>query len=37
VGAPEVLARGGEVKSLPFIPGHSTTSLLARIKTGGSA
>jgi D-beta-D-heptose 7-phosphate kinase/D-beta-D-heptose 1-phosphate adenosyltransferase len=26
-----VLARGGEVKSLPFHPGHSTTSLIERI------
>lgn len=31
-GSKFVLARGGEVKSLPFHPGHSTTSLLERIK-----
>ncbi len=31
VGSKFVLARGGEVKSLPFHPGHSTTSLLERI------
>jgi D-glycero-beta-D-manno-heptose 1-phosphate adenylyltransferase len=31
VGSKFVLARGGDVQSLPFHPGHSTTSLLARI------
>ncbi len=31
VGSKFVLARGGEVKSLPFHPGHSTTALIARI------
>ena len=31
VGAPFVLGRGGQVKSLPFHPGHSTTALIARI------
>lgn len=31
VGHKFVLARGGEVKSLPFHPGHSTTSLIERI------
>jgi D-beta-D-heptose 7-phosphate kinase/D-beta-D-heptose 1-phosphate adenosyltransferase len=31
-GSKFVLARGGEVKSLPFHPGHSTTSLLARME-----
>lgn len=30
-GAKFVLAKGGEVKSLPFHPGHSTTSLIERI------
>lgn len=30
-GSKFVLARGGEVKSLPFHPGFSTTSLLERI------
>lgn len=30
-GSKFVLARGGEVKSLPFHPGHSTTSLIERI------
>ncbi len=30
-GSKFVLARGGEVKSLPFHPGHSTTALLERI------
>ena len=31
VGSKFVLAKGGEVKSLPFHPGHSTTKLLERI------
>ena len=31
VGAKEVLARGGQVKSLKFHPGRSTTSILERI------
>lgn len=31
VGAREVLARGGRVRSLPLLPGYSTTGLLARI------
>ena len=31
VGSAFVLGRGGEVRSLPFHPGHSTTSLIARI------
>lgn len=31
VGSKFVLARGGEVKSLPFHPGHSTTALIERI------
>jgi D-glycero-beta-D-manno-heptose 1-phosphate adenylyltransferase len=30
-GSKFVLARGGQVKSLPFHPGHSTTSLIERI------
>lgn len=33
VGSKFVLARGGEVKSLPFHPGHSTTTILEKIKT----
>ncbi len=32
VGSKFVLARGGEVISLPFHPGHSTTSILETIK-----
>lgn len=32
VGSQFVLARGGEVKSLPFHPGHSTTKLLEKMK-----
>jgi len=31
-GAKFVLARGGEVRSLPFHPGHSTTNLINRIR-----
>ncbi len=30
-GSRSVLARGGEVKSLPFHPGYSTTKILERI------
>lgn len=30
-GSKFVLARGGEVRSLPFHPGHSTTTLIERI------
>ncbi|MGE0525890.1 MAG: D-glycero-beta-D-manno-heptose 1-phosphate adenylyltransferase [Bdellovibrionales bacterium] len=30
-GSKFVLARGGEVRSLPFHPGHSTTGLIERI------
>ncbi len=33
VGATEVLARGGEVRSLPLLPGFSTTSTVERILT----
>jgi D-beta-D-heptose 7-phosphate kinase/D-beta-D-heptose 1-phosphate adenosyltransferase len=32
VGSKFVLARGGEVKSLPFHPGHSTTKLLEKME-----
>jgi len=34
VGREVVLARGGQVHALPFIPGYSTTTLLARIRSG---
>jgi rfaE bifunctional protein nucleotidyltransferase chain/domain len=34
VGAPEVLARGGAVHSIPFEHQRSTTALLTRISTG---
>ncbi len=34
VGREVVLARGGQVHVLPFIPGYSTTTLLARIRSG---
>jgi len=32
VGREVVEARGGRVRALPFIPGYSTTSLIARIR-----
>ena len=32
VGADTVLENGGEVKVLPFLPGHSTTSIEQKIK-----
>jgi D-beta-D-heptose 7-phosphate kinase/D-beta-D-heptose 1-phosphate adenosyltransferase len=32
VGRPEVLSWGGEVHVIPFVPGHSTSSLIARIR-----
>jgi D-beta-D-heptose 7-phosphate kinase/D-beta-D-heptose 1-phosphate adenosyltransferase len=32
LGSKFVLARGGEVRSLPFHPGNSTTSLIEKIK-----
>jgi rfaE bifunctional protein nucleotidyltransferase chain/domain len=33
VGAPEVIAAGGEVVVAPLIPGRSTTSILQRLQT----
>lgn len=36
VGADFVLARGGRVASLPLLSGHSTTSLVERIRDGRS-
>jgi len=33
VGAKEVRAHGGEVVVMPFVEGHSTSSLIERIKT----
>ena len=35
VGAEQVLAVGGRVLSIPFVDGHSTTSLVERIRGGG--
>jgi D-beta-D-heptose 7-phosphate kinase/D-beta-D-heptose 1-phosphate adenosyltransferase len=32
VGAPEVIAAGGEVRVIPLTPGHSSTSLLTRLR-----
>jgi D-beta-D-heptose 7-phosphate kinase/D-beta-D-heptose 1-phosphate adenosyltransferase len=34
VGRAEVLARGGKVLTLPFVPGYSTTVLLQRLRRG---
>lgn len=34
VGRAEVEARGGQVFTLPFVPGHSTTALLQRLRRG---
>jgi D-glycero-beta-D-manno-heptose 1-phosphate adenylyltransferase len=34
VGRAEVLARGGRVVALPFVPGYSTTALIRRIRSG---
>ena len=34
VGREEVLARGGQVLTLPFVPGYSTTALLQRLRRG---
>lgn len=31
VGAPEVLARGGQVEVIPFVAGYSTTGLIEKI------
>ena len=36
VGAAEVLAAGGEVRSLPFVPGYSTTAIETKIKSSNS-
>jgi rfaE bifunctional protein nucleotidyltransferase chain/domain len=34
VGRDVVLARGGRVVALPFVPGYSTTNLIDRIRSG---
>lgn len=34
VGAAEIRSWGGEVKVIPFVPGYSTTKLVARIRKG---
>ena len=34
VGAPEVVAAGGEVVIAPLVPGRSTTSILQRVQEG---
>ena len=33
-GREVVLARGGQVLALPFVPGYSTTDLIARLRSG---
>lgn len=33
-GAKEVLGRGGQVKTIPFLDGYSTTSIINKIKNG---
>lgn len=35
LGSEDVLARGGQVYSLPYIPGRSTTELIARARQDG--
>jgi len=35
VGAGDVIARGGRVVIVPLTPGHSTTSTVERMRTGG--
>lgn len=37
VGAPDVIARGGEVIIVPLTPGHSTTSTVERMRAGGQS
>jgi D-sedoheptulose 7-phosphate isomerase len=37
VGADVVLARGGQVHSLPLVPGYSTSALVARIRDGAAS
>ncbi len=34
VGAPEVLASGGEVKTVPILEGFSTTGIIEKMKSG---
>lgn len=34
IGADEVKAAGGEVKSIPFVSGYSTTAILGKIRKG---
>ena len=36
VGAQDVLARGGKVIIVPLTPGHSTTSTVERMRSGGA-
>jgi rfaE bifunctional protein nucleotidyltransferase chain/domain len=36
VGAELVLSRGGQVHSLPLVPGYSTTALVARLRATAS-
>ena len=36
IGANDVLAAGGEVYSLPYVPGHSTTEMIARARNNST-
>jgi D-beta-D-heptose 7-phosphate kinase/D-beta-D-heptose 1-phosphate adenosyltransferase len=36
VGAPDVLAHGGDVVIVPLTPGQSTTGTLAKVQAGGT-
>jgi D-beta-D-heptose 7-phosphate kinase/D-beta-D-heptose 1-phosphate adenosyltransferase len=36
VGAPDVLAHGGDVVIVPLTPGQSTTGTLAKVQAGGA-
>jgi rfaE bifunctional protein nucleotidyltransferase chain/domain len=37
VGATEVMANGGEVRVLDFVPGYSSTNIINRIRNGAEA
>lgn len=37
VGATEVMANGGEVKVIDFLPGYSSTNIIERIRNGAEA
>lgn len=37
VGAPQVIANGGEVRIIDFVPGYSSTNIIERIRNGAEA